>query len=173
MDEDMDQHTSSSSYNPGSQDSTFLQFRLDTSNLIKQVKITLSGKLQHVYAAGDKIVSTDEEISDPLVNRQGFAAIVNYVTTNINNQVVQGNISEEYHANFCANLREDFSFMCTINLYEWGIDEQYFDYIVDTVINTIKLFLTRLINNKERESYAGLNIRESHVSTKKAGLGFR
>jgi len=175
MDEDYDQTMSSSSYNPGTQDSTFLQYRLDTSKIIDQVKITLSGKLQQAFIVGNGDLKVEEQIiSDPLVNNRGFAAIVNYVSQNINNQVVQGNISEDYHANFCADLREDFSFLCTINMYEWDIKEHYFDYIVDTVINTIRLFLTRLIANKERESYAGMQVRESQImNAKKRGLGFR
>lgn len=170
MEEDYETTSSSSAYNPGIQDSTFLQYRLDTTNLIEQIKITLSGKLQQNYIVGDNIKSVTEDVSKPLVNKQGFASIVNYVTSNINNQVVQGNISEDYHSNFCADIREDFSYICIVNMYEWCIDEQYFEYIVNTVVGTIKLFLTRLINNKERESYAGMQVRESQVSTKKPGL---
>jgi hypothetical protein len=40
-----------------------------------------------------------------------------------------------------------------INLDRWDIDENDYDHITDSIISSIQMFVSRLIDNKERDSY--------------------
>jgi len=156
----------------GMQDSTFLQYRLDTTDLIRQIEQTLTGLLVQFSVDPEKnaIIKTEHRVSEPLVNDKGTASIMNYVRGKINNQVVQGNLSEEFYKEITAGIREDFSMILMINLYKWDISVHHFGYIVDSVMDVIKLFLTRTIQNKERESYS--SIRESTQVTSQLPKGW-
>ena len=50
------------------------------------------------------------------------------------------------------------------NLYNWGIEEDNYGQICNTIMNLMQPFVSRLINNKERDSYAqSIRVAESNT----------
>ena len=94
-----------------------------------------------------------------MVNDIGFQAIINKVSCLLNPQIVQGNWKEQdmYNKNI-AELREDIATELMANLDTWGISENNYEYIVNTIMTTVKWFATRMFDNKERESYGTAKI---------------
>lgn len=156
------------------QDSNFLQYRLNTDPLIQQVEVALSGKIVN-YMVNPQTGEVAEQIkilSQPKVNEEGFTAIVNYVRAHINNQTVQGNMDTDEYNNFIADVREDFSMIIMINMYKWEIKNSDYEYIVDTILDVIKLFLSRTKGNKERESYNKM-VEQTSTSRAQKGWGLK
>jgi hypothetical protein len=59
-------------------------------------------------------------------------------------------------------MRNELTKMIVINLYSWDVRTQDAESIIDFIMNLIEPFLSRLVDNKERESYASsLRVSES------------
>lgn len=145
-----------------------LQVRLNTEPILKDIEFYLKGV--------SEVVSFDEEgnpvikrvsYSSPKANNEGVHSIMSFVKTRFNSQVVQGNIeSFEDLLNFLSFEREDFCEFLMHNLYDWDIQEREIGGIIDIVIGQQRLFLSRLVNNGERNSYSNtIQHRESNNST--------
>lgn len=156
------------------QDSSFLQYRLNTDPVVQQIEIALSGRVINymIHPQTGEVVEHVKTLSSPKVNDEGFTAIVNYVKVHVNNQTVQGNLDEYRYSNMIADIREDFSMICMINLYKWDIRNSDYQYIVDSIMDVIKLFLSRTIGNKERESYNTMKT-DTNVSRSQRGWGIK
>jgi hypothetical protein len=156
------------------QDPSFLQYRLNTDPIIQQVEISLSGKLTQYLTNSQtgEIVETSVEISSPKVNKEGFASIINYLRVHINNQTVQGNLDDDRFRDFIASVREDFAMILMINMYKWDIKDSDYQYICDSIADVIKLFLSRTLDNKERESYSMMK-QETQTQRTQKGWGLQ
>lgn len=137
-----------------------LQLRLDTSDIIQQAKMYLNAEIELV-SQDDKGRFTRQVVSVgyPKANKKGIASILNWLQMSVNPQVVQGNfpvdkggISPMYDM-YIYEFQIDLMDMLMINLYNYEIDEDEIQSIVDATMNLIKAFMTRPIGNKERESY--------------------
>jgi len=158
----------------GAQDPSFLQYRLNTEAIIVQLEQTLTGELVNyiVNPENGDIIEKKQVISKPLVNREGYASIINFVKMLINNQTVQGNMKEYQYNEFIGSVREEFSFIIIVNQYRWNIEDTNIHYIIECVLNVIKVFLSRTLDNKERESYNTMR-ESSNVSRSQKGWGLR
>ena len=140
-------------YNP-------LQVRLDTSELLNQSKMYLHAEIENFSQdATGKVARDTIKIGSPKANKKGIAAILNWMQMIINPQVVQGNFpmdnkgSSTMYNNYIYECQCNLMDMLMINLYDYGIEEEEVQGIVDAMMNLIQPFMTRLIGNKERESY--------------------
>lgn len=158
-------------------DPTLADLRLKTTELMKQIEIYLSGeKIDHILKDG-KILPVINKISIPKVNHYGLSSILNWLSMVINPQVVQGNFPTDNQGhsiefeNFCYYFRMDFGDYLMINLNHFAIDECEYTGMIDSIMNIVRPFVSRLIGNKERESYyKTLESRESTNTMSKAGL---
>jgi len=149
------------SNNSGFNSASALQIRLDPSSIIENVELFLSGK-KIVVEQDDagKIATRHLEIGKPKANSRGIQAILNRIQLVINPQAVQGNFScdspslSTKYEDYIYYIRCDFAETLMINLYEWDVEEEDYDDIIDSIMNLIEPFMTRLIGNKEREGYA-------------------
>ena len=171
----MDQETTQAigQHNMGYMNSSALQMRLETSDKLEAIERFLSGMqtitIQDKETGEIKIIK--KRIGKRLMNEEGVSHIVNYVGAIINPQVVQGNYDIEWYRQQLESTHKRLAFMIAVNKPYWEIDEYSRYSIVGFVMEYVKPFLSRLIDNKERESYAA-TIKSVESSTMQQSGGF-
>lgn len=146
-----------------------LRTRLDTRPLVEDLEMYLSGTIITIVQTDAGYVQKRKQLSKPKANSAGIHGILSYVGNVLNPQVVQGNFDDkEEMKQYIFLYEENLSILLMTNLDNWKIDEHDFMGIVDTIINAIHPFITRLYKNKERESYA-LTMRTHESSTVSEG----
>lgn len=137
-----------------------LQLRLDPSHLIDEIKMFLNAEIEVVNQDNDGNFKREViPIGIPKANKRGIASILNWIQMTINPQVVQGNFTKngqgksDMYERYIEEFQKDLGDMIYINLYNYEIDENEAQCIIDAILNLVKPFMTRLIDNKERESY--------------------
>jgi len=138
-----------------------LQVRLDTSDILNQIKMFLNAEIEIV----EKDPTTGQykrsiiPLGKPYANRKGISRLMNWMQMTINAQVVQGNFpmdikgSSTKYDQFIYEFHTNLAHMLMLNLYNYGIDDEEYPMIIDSINNLVVPFMTRLIGNKERESY--------------------
>lgn len=155
--------------NKGYEDANALQIRLDTQPIISKLERYLKGRYESIRKDNDGNIEMDTvESGEPKANDKGVQSILAWVSNIVNPQVVQGNFDGEniQYGEYMKRQRQSFSVHLMKNLHEYGIDPKDWKGIVDSIFSTIDPFMTRLIDNKERESYE-TTIRHSESQTQK------
>jgi len=153
-------------------DASVIQIRLETSELIENIKSYLSGYVT-VYIRGDDgdVKMKQDKIAKPKANNEGVHSVLSFVTAVINAQVVQGNFTEDQYNTYIAEFNTDLLRNIMNNLYLWNIDEDEVLPIINHIMSLVQPFISRLIDNKERESYAqSLKVVESNTLQEKRRL---
>lgn len=135
---------------------SFMIMRIDTSPLLRKIRKDIGGK-ETVLIEDSEIRGgyreEERQVARALANDEGLMHIGNMVEEIVNQHTVQGNLKEDHYWTFLPNTREEISMAIVMNCYDWGIDDKYLNYIIDKVMRIVELFLTRPMDNKERESY--------------------
>lgn len=170
--------TGLSTSNQGFNQASALQIRLDTVTIIENVELFLRGaKIQVEQNEKGEIITKRIPLGKPRANDLGIQGILNWLQLVLNPQVVQGNFSTEAgkyspkYEDYIFYLRIDLAQAILINCYEWEIAEQDMDLIVDSIMSAVEPYMTRLIDNKERESYAN-TITHNETNRVNEGKGF-
>jgi len=138
-----------------------LKMRLDTSPLLEKVELFLRGAaftVQQNETGEIKTIRTS--IGVPKMNDDGIQTILNWLSTTVNPQTVQGNYYvdnagfsfkyeqyiEEYHI--------ELSTLIILNAYNWDVPDNETDGIIKVILLLIQPYMTRLLENKERDSYS-------------------
>ncbi len=151
-DEDKMQDTLSNAYY---QNTSALQIRLDTEQMLKRIELFLRGKIETQYATEDgKIMSQVMKIGKPFANEIGVQGILRKISMIINPQIVQGNFDRERYDDYIEEVNMDLVDAIVINQYEWEVQSSDVQDIIDSIMHSIIPFMSRLIDNKERESYS-------------------
>lgn len=148
-----------------------LQIRLDSSAILENVELYLKGEqiITSRTEAGN-IIEKRKVVGRPKANSQGVHSILNYLSSIVNPQVVQGNFASEgkgqsaQYENYIEEVNIDLAKMIVLNMYYWDVREEDIDEICDFAMKLIIPFVTRLIDNKERDSY-GNTIQHREVNT--------
>jgi hypothetical protein len=145
-----------SSSNASYQNYNILKLRLDTEQMLKNIELYLKGE-RELFGTddhGNMVVNIIQE-TYPKANTLGINSIMSWLRGILSTQIVQGNVKDFEALNeFLAALREDMLQDFLINIYDWEIKEEHFEGIIDLIVTSLSLFLSRLVGNKERESYA-------------------
>lgn len=138
-----------------------LRIRLDTTTLLDQIELFLRGAkiiIEQDQATG-KIVSRKVKIGKAKANDEGVQSLLNWFSSTINPSTVQGNFpidksgfSSKYE-DYIYEYHVELTSLLVQNCYAWEIDEDEIDGIIEFVILLVIPFMSRLIDNKERESY--------------------
>ena len=157
-----------------------LQIRLDPTQLIENLEMFLKGAKVIVQRDSDgKMTQKMVDSGKPLANDIGVHSILNLVSTVINPHVVQGNfpidgpkqssLFETYVTQFHENLATDLM----NNIHNWGVQEDDYNSIINMIMNLVVPFMTRLVDNKERQSYGESLVYSAtdRQSGKSGGLG--
>ena len=135
------------------ENASIIQMRLDTEPLLKQIENFLSGKRAYLSKDGENYVEAEKKVGKPLVNSNGVNMLLHIIHMRMNHHVVQGNFDKEHYYMFLERSRKELVDQVTVNCYNWAIDDNDIELIVDTIMAFIEPFTSRLIDNKERESY--------------------
>lgn len=143
--------------NLGSTDSSVLEIRLNTKQLLDRIHHYLKGTRVVIQMDEEgNPVYIEENIGLPKANPAGIHSIMAWLESTINTQVVQGNFSSVDNEldNYLYSYRLDFAYYIMGNLPAWEIKESDFEGIIDMVMIQVRPFMSRLVDNKERDSYS-------------------
>ena len=155
-------------FQSGVNDYNALRVRLDTEELLDRVELFLTGKKYSVETdkEGNQILNKIE-MGDPLANNLGIQQILSLVSSVVNKDVVQGNLTGDEINQIVKDVKLDLAYQFMINADSWAVATKNRKHIVRTIEKTAKLFLSRTKDNKERESYnQSLRSVESNVIQK-------
>lgn len=142
-------------YDPVSarQDS-MISYRLNTDPIIERL---------YAYLTGTQMISEKDErgvasyhvrqVGYRIMNDQGAQHVVNYVQGLINPSTVQGNYKMEMYENHIERIHRSISKIVILNYPDWDMKIGDYNAVCDFIMNLAETYLSRLINNKERESY--------------------
>jgi len=150
-----------------------LQIRLDTSKILEDFEQFLRG--EYITLSTDyktqQIIRRRIKVGRPKANDLGVQSLLNYLSLIINAQTVQGNFTEEYYIDYLIKVHVDLISAVVENSHLWDIRTEDFNIIVDSMMNMIEPFMSRLLFNKERDSY-GMQTRDSNtIVPQKKGIG--
>ena len=161
------------STNEGFQNQSALYIRLDTTPIINKLELYLNGMIEKVdiNEIGEPIV-VRRQIGKPKANDYGVQSIMSWVSNLLNAQVVQGNFKmHEDLGDFMQNISNDLTDYIHLNNKRFGIDMYEINGIIDVIMNPLYAFHTRLVGNKERESYAAtIRTTESTNTATRGGI---
>lgn len=153
------------------QNQNFMQLRLDTRPLMKDIDAFLSSK--KVYLQRDEktggFYEVEQVVGKPFANEEGINAILNAINLEVNSHSLQGNYTEERYLTLISYLRKELTRSTVVNCHHWQIESHKISYIVDCIMNFLSLALSRTIDNKERDSYMNLRSLESVHTMPKNG----
>ena len=152
--------------NQGYNEANALTIRLDTQQVLDRIKSFLEGTEEKLVIDNKtkepRIVR--EQIVERKVNAQGVYGIMAWLQHTVNTQVVQGNIQDWAELdNYVYTYRMDLSEYIMKNLINWDVADEDYNGIIDMIMLQVKPFMSRLVNNKERESYSN-TIKHSETS---------
>lgn len=150
-----------------------LQIRLDTDNVLQRLEMNLRGireAIEVIDGVPQVIIRTDGK---PLMNDKGIQSVLGKVKGIINPQVVQGNFSDEEYGGYLCRHRGAIATDLMNNLYRFELDENDYPSVMDMIFSVVEPFMSRLKNNKERESYAAtIRSIENNTSQLRSKGGF-
>lgn len=132
----------------------FIDLRLNTQQLIKDFEAFLSAKRLYIKQQEDgSFYEFEKVIGEPLANQEGITALLNMLLLRAHHHCIQGNFDEEhYYYNLCKTRKEITAHIIE-NCYNWGIQDDKLNYLIDTIMDFLEKVMSRLVNNEERKSY--------------------
>jgi len=148
-----------------------ISIRLNTDPMINKIELYLKGQESRYIESKDGLVQEELfNIAQSKANVQGVFSIMSWIKATINSQIVQGNFRtfdelyiylREYRMNLSENIM--------INLYDWEVEERDFEGIIDMIMSMVEPFMSRLVGNKERESYTNTIQHSEKSDTQREG----
>lgn len=155
--------------NQGYNTASILAIRLDTQQILEQIECYLKGQIKQERIKDGIPVVELVQIGTRKCNDDGIQGIMGYVQAIINSATVQGNLKADQWLQKNFHHRWQFVKMIVTNIKRWEIDDKNIEPISDECCNLIYMFTSRLIENKERESYS--NYSQSQVTSVKENSG--
>ena len=138
-----------------------IEIRLDTRSLLADIESFLRGeRVVEVPLDDGRVKLVSKKYGASKCNDEGIQNILSWLSI-MNAQVVQGNflynqqdgISSEYQEYIC-DFQKSLTVMIVLKQIDWEIKDEDSESIIDYVMLLVRPFMTRLIDNKERESYS-------------------
>jgi hypothetical protein len=151
--------------------STFIDLRLNTRDMLKDFENFLSAKRTFMEVDDEgRYVEIEKVIGKPLANQEGITALLNTILLRAHHHCVQGNFDREHYWENLCKTRKEISSHMIMNCYQWGLEDNKLNYIIDTVLDFLEKVISRLIDNEERKSYMQQFVsKESIVQDQKRG----
>lgn len=133
---------------------TFIDLRLNTKGLLEDLENFLSAKRIVIEEDGKGgWYQRYEQKGLPLANSEGVTAILNMVLLRTHHHCIQGNFDKDHYWSNLCKTRKEIAAHIVMNCYNWGIDDSKLNFVIDTIMDYVEKVGSRLIDNKERESY--------------------
>lgn len=159
-------------------DANTIQIRLNPDQYLARIEMYLRGAMvNHYQDEQGKLKTEVVQRGQAKANEYGVDQILLYLSGLISPTIVQGNFpinkngySEAYDI-FIFHLRSDIGDYLLMNEDDFEIDSKETLGIIRFIMNVITPFMTRLLGNKERESYYH-SFKDTQSNTIKEGGGF-
>lgn len=127
--------------------------RTDPTPLLKQIELQLRNEIEERNKEG-KLIRKKIPNTQPLCNEQGIQEILQRTKSIINNHSVQGNQKNiEEHRLRAREMADSLTIFFFANYTEWDLNIKKVNVLIDSIYFLMDLFLTRTLENKERELY--------------------
>ncbi len=170
------QYQANSRVNHGYAEASALQIRLDTQRTIKNFELWLrGGKMDlKINPLTQNITTEPTYYGEPKSNELGIQSLLSLIGMILNPQAVQGNWDEpDQYYRYIERVQDSIDDSLLINCYDWQVKDEDIELISDTMMNLIIPFATRMLDNKERESYAKtIHTNESNAPAPKGFMNF-
>ena len=161
--------------NDGYTNAGVIQLRLDTGPMLDNIEAFLRGQRIHHYDySGKGAMPVMASIGRPKMNDEGVQSIMSWLTPLFSPHTVQGNFAtREELEDYLCRLEKSLGAYLWKNRREWETKIEEVDGIIDMIMNTAEPFFTRLLQNKERESYSNTmqTVERSQTSSNGGLLG--
>lgn len=149
-----------------------IQIRLDMGPELDQIEAFLRGRRIVGYEEGSNgaLLPKIVNYGSPKMNEEGVQTLMSWLTGHFSPSTVQGNFDEDRYDDYIFELDVQTRVMIATNRAKWGIKIEDFISIGDFIMLKARPFFSRLINNKERESYAQ-TMRSVESNSVKSGAG--
>ena len=134
---------------------SFMTMRLDTKPLVADIKNFLES-IEVNYKRDEttgQLYEDKFQVGLPMANPEGVMRLCNIVRMRVNHHVSQGNFKIDHYWDFIARARREVTETVIKKCYDWEIDDSNLNMIIDEICQLIEAFMTRPIDNKERDSY--------------------
>lgn len=149
-----------------------IEKRLDTEKLMIELYKHLSGCIvDYEQQADGSIKKVMKQFGKPKANALGVQDIMAQFNAIVNPTGVQGNLKREQYDIYVKQIHRKMTkkLVANSNLYE--IQTEEIRSIVSLYVNLVRTFLSRLIDNLERESYSDtIRATESNTLAQKGAL---
>jgi hypothetical protein len=130
-----------------------LNMRLGVDDHLFRFELFLRGKkITQVADENGVLKPIEVNAGEPKLNEEGVQSILGFVSAIVSTPNVMGNIDDFRFGNFLYRTRIDISNTLLYNVVNWEVKENYMSYIVDMAMSTVELFVSRTIDNGERDS---------------------
>lgn len=154
-----------------------LQVRLNTDDILRRIEIYLRGVVVNIKVDAEGIPQQETtKVGEPKLNELGIQSIMSRISTMINPATVQGNFaddgkgfSEDYEI-YIEEAKISLHHELFVNTYRYMVETEDIKPIIDTIMGMVVPFMSRLIGNKERDSY-GESLRTIESMTQKNNEG--
>lgn len=132
-----------------------MTLRIDTKAVLEELEVFLKGKRTIFLpdASGRSVIERTIIFGKQMMNDEGIGAVMSFMNTQINSLTVQGNFDQKRYRDFILEFDLNLSSNIMTNLKNWGCNRYDYNQICDTIVGMAQTFFSRLIDNKERESY--------------------
>ncbi len=133
-------------------------YRLNPDEVVLRIESYLRGGYDREYyddALGE-VRTRFVKTGDKVLNEKGVQSVMASVKSVLNASVVQGNFDEARFVKYCEELHDRLAFNLMLNKDKWGVlDNGTYHNVVGNIMSTVYPFMSRLVDNKERD---GLNV---------------
>ena len=150
---DMDENLNSYSSTPQNQEYDVFALRNNPQPLIEEFYLYLTNQVKNTNPK-TRDSKPFIQIGKPLLNKQGVRDLVNYMGKYVNGHTVQTNLSLARLTVMMRHIADDLSMFMVNSIDDWEIEERYTRSIQNELIGQIDLFLSRGLDDKEREHYS-------------------
>lgn len=145
-----------------------IEIRLETQAILDQIEAFLRGaQLVPHEVEGEGLVMKSVSIGEAKCSDVGVQSVMAFCQSIINPAVVQGNLTQEQYSNYVYETNVSLVQNIVINTEKWGICDEDIEVICDFVMSLVQPFMSRTIENGERNSYE-TTLKSSETNTVQA-----
>ena len=149
-----------------------MRYRLDTREVLMDIEMQLRGQqVTYVKNENGELVEKVEQVGTKKMNDEGIQSIISYLRSVLGPHTVQGNFDRDGYDDLIMEVDTYLSENLMVNLHNWQLNIDDYNHVLDTIVTTLRLFLSRTIDNKERESYAATMRSVESNRYEKGGMG--
>lgn len=159
--------------NPQYSNASALETRLSPDKTLFRIELYLRGA-EEVIKEGELVID-DQGGKYARANAYGVAAIMDFIHSIVNPSTVQGNFTMEGFENYMFETHVNLVRFLLINRPKFDIPVDELSGLISKIILLIKPFVSRTIDNLERESYPGtlMHVERGSQSLTEEKRGFK